>query len=252
MNQTQVIIYGAQGKMGQALLECLTLEKDVKLVAAITAHDTIDPFLHACDVVIDFTTVEATLPLLRKCITAQKALVIGTTGHSEKIRSEIAEASRDIPIIFSPNYSIGVTTLFWLTRKATEILGMNYDAEIVELHHRFKKDAPSGTARRLAEIIAKARKLDYEKEVRHGRFGMPGERTLKEIGIHALRAGDAIGEHTVFLGTLGERLELTYRASSREAYARGALRAAIWLREKVPGYYDMEDVLGLKEQNLQD
>lgn len=249
MNKTQIIIYGAHGKMGQALLQYLKSEENTNLVAAIGSHDQIDAFLSTSDVVIDFTTIEATLPLLEKCVAAKKALVIGTTGHSKEMRKEIEIASKDIPIIYSPNYSIGVNTLFWLTRKATEILGVQYDAEIIELHHRFKKDAPSGTAQHLAEIIATSRHLQYEEEVRHGRFGMTGERSVTEIGIHALRAGDAIGEHTVLLGTSGERLELTYRASSREAYAKGAIRAASWLSNKTPGYYDMEDVLGLKEKH---
>ncbi len=234
--------------MGQALLQCLTSEKNLELIRGIGSHEEIDSVLPAADVVIDFTAPEATLSLLEKCVQARKALVIGTTGHSTEMREKIKRASRHIPLIFSPNYSVGVNTLFWLTRKATEILGSQYDAEIVELHHRFKKDAPSGTARHLAEIIAEVRGLGYGSEARHGRVGMPGERTSQEIGIHALRAGDAIGEHTVLLGTLGERLELTYRASSREAYAKGALQSAEWLSKKSPGYYDMEDVLGLKNR----
>lgn len=247
MNKTKIIIYGVNGKMGQALLQCLKSEKNLELVGGIGSGDDVDSLLLSTDVVIDFTDAEATLPLLEKCLQAKKALVIGTTGHSDEVRAAIHQASHKIPIIFSPNYSIGVNTLFWLTRKAAEILGSEYDAEIIEMHHRFKKDAPSGTARRLAEIIAEVRNLEYKKEARHGREGMPGARSSTEIGIHALRAGDAIGEHTVLLGTLGERLELTYRASTREAYASGALRAARWLSQQLPGNYDMEDVLGLRE-----
>lgn len=176
----------------------------------------------------------------------KKALIIGTTGLSKQEESAIFEASKEIPILFSPNYSVGVNVLFWLTQKATELLGPGYDAEVMEMHHRFKKDAPSGTARRLGEIIAQARNVDYETEAQHGRVGIFAERKPSEIGMHALRVGDAIGEHTVFLGTLGERLELTYRASTREAYASGALRGAIWLSEKNQGLYDMQDVLGIK------
>jgi 4-hydroxy-tetrahydrodipicolinate reductase len=246
--KTQIIIYGATGKMGKALIECIAHNEKLNLLGALGSHDTIDTILNASDVVIDFTTIEATLSLVEKCVAARKPLVIGTTGHSKEARAKIESASKSIPLIFSPNYSIGVNTLFWLTRKATAILGPSYDAEIVELHHRFKKDAPSGTARRLAEIVAEVRNVDYEKEVHHGRCGITGERTSSEIGIHALRAGDAIGEHTLFLGTSGERLELTYRASSREAYATGALRAAEWLCNKEPGHYDMEDVLGLESK----
>ncbi len=246
---TKIIIYGAFGRMGKALLQSLSSEKNLELLASLGSQEKIDSFLLKADVVIDFTAPEATEELLGKCVEAQKALLIGTTGHSNEMRKKIENASTRIPLMFSPNYSIGVNTLFWLTKKAIEILGATYDAEILELHHRFKEDAPSGTARHLAEIIARARGLEYESEARHGRYGLPGQRTSSEIGIHAIRAGDCIGEHTVLLGSLGERLELTYRASSREAYAKGALRAAAWLHGQPSGYYDMEDVLGFKNRS---
>ena len=250
MKKKNVIIYGSKGRMGQALLESLQHEPSLELVGAIGSDSSVDPLLPDADVVIDFTNEEATMALLKKCIAAKKAVVIGTTGLSKEAEAQIAAAAKEIPIVFSPNFSIGVNTLFWLTEKATEILGSEYDAEIVEMHHRFKKDAPSGTARRLAEIIAEVRHLDYEKDTRHGRGGMPGGRTPTEIGMHALRAGDAVGEHTVILGTLGERLELTYRASTRAVYATGALRAANWLCEQKLGLYDMQDVLGLKNKEI--
>ena len=246
METVNVIIYGSKGRMGKALLEALEKEPRLKLVGEINSSESIDPVLPLADVIIDFTNVESTIPLVGKCFEAKKALVIGTTGHTKEVQLQIAAAAKEIPLVFSPNYSVGVNTLFWLTKKATEILGPEYDSEIIEMHHRFKKDAPSGTARRLAEIIAEVRHLDYEKDTYHGRFGMPGARTATEIGMHALRVGDAIGEHTVILGTLGERLELTYCASTREAYAIGALRAALWLNNQLPGLYDMQDVLGLK------
>ena len=246
MKKIDVIIYGSKGKMGQALLESLPRESSLELLGAISSKDSIDPLMERADAIIDFTAPHATMDLLSKCRKAQKALVIGTTGLSQQEEAIILEASKEIPILFSPNYSIGVNTLFWLTQKAAELLGSEYDAEIVEMHHRFKKDAPSGTAKQLAKVIAEVRNLDYETEARHGRVGIFNERKPSEIGIHALRVGDTIGEHTVILGTLGERLELTYRASTRAAYASGALRGAIWLINKKPGLYDMQHVLGIK------
>lgn len=246
METANVIIYGSKGRMGKALLGSLEKEPRLKLVGEISSRESIDSVLPLADIIIDFTNVESTMPLVEKCLAAKKALVIGTTGHAKEVQLQIIAAAKEIPLVFSPNYSVGVNTLFWLTKKATEILGPEYDSEIIEMHHRFKKDAPSGTACHLAEIIAEVRHLDYEKNTQHGRFGMPGARAATEIGMHALRVGDAIGEHTVILGTLGERLELTYRASTREPYAIGALRAAIWLKNQPPGLYNMQDVLGLK------
>jgi 4-hydroxy-tetrahydrodipicolinate reductase len=141
---------------------------------------------------------------------------------------------------------VGVNTLFWLTRKATEILGDDFDLEVVEMHHRMKQDSPSGTARRLAEILTEVRGLSYDNDVKHGRFGDVGARTKTEIGMHALRGGDVVGDHTVIYSTVGERVELTHKASSRDTFASGAVRAARWLADKPAGLYDMQDVLGLK------
>src|SRR6185436_13408309 len=151
-----------------------------------------------------------------------------------------------IPIVWSANYSTGVNTLFWLTRKAAEILGPGFDLEIVEMHHRMKKDAPSGTAKSLAEILAAVRKEQLDKVARHGREGIVGERTSAEIGIHSVRGGDVVGDHTVMFANAGERLELTHKASSRDTFANGALRAAQWVVKQKPGLYDMQDVLGLR------
>jgi 4-hydroxy-tetrahydrodipicolinate reductase len=148
--------------------------------------------------------------------------------------------------VWASNYSTGVNTLFWLTRKAAEILGPGFDLEVVEMHHRHKKDAPSGTATTLLEILGGVRKLQLKDALRHGRQGITGERTKDEIGIHALRGGDVVGDHTVIFATEGERLELTHKASSRDTFANGALRAAQWVVGKNPGIYDMQDVLGLK------
>jgi 4-hydroxy-tetrahydrodipicolinate reductase len=234
--------------MGQALVAATKENPSLDLIATIDAGDSLEP-IAGCDAVIDFTHADATLPVLKKCVELGKIIVIGTTGHSNDVRQAITEASSKIPVIFSPNYSVGVNTLFWITKKAAEILGPEYDAEVIEVHHRHKKDAPSGTARRLVEVLDEAYGLDYERDTRHGRVGMTGERTQSEIGVHAVRGGDVVGDHTVLLAAPGDRLELIHRASSRETFARGALRAALWARETMknnPGLYDMQDVLGLR------
>jgi 4-hydroxy-tetrahydrodipicolinate reductase len=173
-------------------------------------------------------------------------LVIGTTGHSESEKAPIIKAASRVPIVWASNYSTGVNTLFWLTRKAAEILGPGFDLEVIEMHHRAKKDAPSGTASTLAEILAAARGQQPREVLRHGREGIVGERTPTEIGMHSLRGGDVVGDHTVMFAANGERLELTHRASSRETFANGALRAADWVVHQKPGLYDMQHVLGLK------
>jgi 4-hydroxy-tetrahydrodipicolinate reductase len=149
-------------------------------------------------------------------------------------------------MVLASNFSTGVNTLFWLARKAAEILGPGFDLEIVEMHHRLKRDAPSGTAQTLAEILAEVRQQQLDEVARHGRSGIVGQRTLEEIGIHSVRGGDVVGDHTVIFAGLGERVELTHKASSRETFANGALRAAQWVTKQKPGLYDMQDVLGLK------
>lgn len=244
MNRLKVVIYGSKGRMGQALLNSIKDDPSLEHAGSIDAGESLDG-IASCDAVIDFTHADATLSALKKCVELGKILVIGTTGHSNDVRQEISAASAKIPLIFSPNYSVGVNTLFWLTKKAAEILGPDYDAEVIEVHHRLKKDAPSGTARRLVEVLDEAYHLDYDKDTRHGRVGMTGERTRTEVGVHAVRGGDVVGDHTVMLAAPGDRLELIHRASSRETFARGALRAALWARDQKPGLYDMQDVLGL-------
>ncbi len=161
--------------------------------------------------------------------------MVGTTGHSSEERALLEKAAKSLPIVFSPNFSVGVNALFWLTRKTAEMLGEDFDLEIVETHHRLKKDAPSGTAKKLAEILCEARKLDYSKNVVHGREGLVGERPAAEIGVHSIRGGDVVGDHTVTFAGRGERLELTHKASSRETFAVGALRAAKWIAGRSPG-----------------
>jgi 4-hydroxy-tetrahydrodipicolinate reductase len=243
---TNIIITGAKGRMGQALLACATRHPNLRIVGQIDLGDDIRPVLSAADVVVDFSFHEATLDLTGLCAKCGKAIVIGTTGHTPDEKAAIAAFKTQIPMVWSANYSTGVNTLFWLTRKAAEILGPGFDLEIVEMHHRMKKDAPSGTAATLAEILASVRQKQMDDVVRHGRHGLVGERTFEEIGMHALRGGDVVGDHTVIFATNGERLELTHRASSRETLANGALRAAAWVLRQKPGLYDMQDVLGLK------
>ena len=242
----RVLINGAKGRMGQALVSCAKQDPGLEIGATVDEGDDFAAALAKCDAVIDFTHAPVTAGVAAACAAAGKPLVIGTTGHDDSHRAAIAGAAKQIPIVFAPNFSVGVNTLFWLTQKAAEILGPAFDLEVVEMHHRLKKDSPSGTARRLAEILAEVRGLDYAKDVRHGREGMVGERTPAEIGMHAIRGGDVVGDHTVIYANAGERVELTHKASSRDTFANGALRAAKWASSREPGLYDMQDVLGLR------
>jgi 4-hydroxy-tetrahydrodipicolinate reductase len=242
----RLCIYGAKGRMGQALIRCAAEAPELQVTAEVDAGDDFPAALTRCDAVIDFSATHITPQVAQACADAGKVLVIGTTGHELAEREQINQAARHIPLVFSPNYSIGVNTLFWLTRKCAEIVGPDFDLEVVEMHHRLKKDSPSGTARHLAEILAEVRKLDYADAARHGRAGIVGERTHDEIGVHAIRGGDVVGDHTVIFAAPGERLELTHKASSRDTFARGALRAAQWASRQPAGLYDMQDVLGLK------
>jgi 4-hydroxy-tetrahydrodipicolinate reductase len=242
----RLLINGAKGRMGQALISCAAADPALSVTGKIDAGDDFSAALANCDAVIDFTHADNTGAITTACRQAGKILVIGTTGQDDATRETIRKASAAIPIVFAPNFSIGVNTLFWLTAKAAEILGPDFDLEVVEMHHRLKKDAPSGTARRLAEILTEVRGLQYDKDVRHGREGMVGERTPVEIGMHAVRGGDVVGDHTVIYATAGERVELTHKASSRDTFANGALRATKWAASKPPGLYDMQDVLALK------
>ncbi len=246
MSPLKLLINGSKGRMGQALIACAGPDPEIIVASAIDAGDDFASALAGCDAVIDFTHADATTAITRACEQAGKTLVIGTTGQDVAARQAVSQAALAIPIVFAPNYSVGVNTLFWLTRKATEILGNDFDLEVVEMHHRLKKDSPSGTARRLAEILAEVRGLQYDGDVRHGREGMVGERTPSEIGLHAIRGGDVVGDHTVIYATTGERVELTHKASSRDTFANGALRAVKWASRQPPGLYDMQDVLGLK------
>jgi 4-hydroxy-tetrahydrodipicolinate reductase len=243
---TRLIITGSKGRMGKMLLACAAQHHDLEVVGQIDVGDDINAVIAKADVIVDFSSHQATPALAALCAQHRKAMVIGTTGHSNEDRSDIVKHSATTPIVLASNFSTGVNTLYWLTRKAAEILGPGFDLEIVEMHHRMKRDAPSGTARTLAEILAEVRQQQLDKVARHGRAGIVGERTATEIGIHAVRGGDVVGDHTVIFATHGERLELTHKASSRDTFANGALRAAQWVVHQKPGLYNMQDVLGLK------
>ena len=243
---TRVIIAGVKGRMGKALVACAANFRELEVVGQIGSGDDLSAVIAKSDVVIDFSSHSATPGIVELCAKNKKAVVIGTTGHSEKEKSEIGNRKSEIPMVLASNFSTGVNTLFWLTRKAAEILGTDFDLEVVEMHHRLKKDAPSGTAKSLAEILAEVRKQELEKAARHGRVGIVGARMPEEIGIHSIRGGDVVGDHTVIFANNGERVELTHKASSRDTFANGALRAALWVVKQKPGLYDMQDVLGLK------
>lgn len=226
---TNIIIAGAKGKMGQTLLRVAEKIPTLSVAARLDRGQELGKVIQSADVVIDFTGPEATVHFARLCAQNKKAMVIGTSGHTDAERKELLDLAAQVPMVWSANFSTGVNTLFWLTNKAVEILGPDYDLEVVEMHHRMKKDAPSGTARTLAEILAKAR-----------------QKKLSEINVHSLRGGDVVGDHTVIFATPGDRVELTHKASNRETFANGALRAAQWIVGKAPGVYTMQDVLGLK------
>ncbi|MEO7933737.1 MAG: 4-hydroxy-tetrahydrodipicolinate reductase [Chthoniobacterales bacterium] len=246
MQPLRLLINGARGRMGRAIIGCAETDPSVEVSGEAESDAELVASLPHSDAVIDFSHADVTVRVLERCVDAEKILIIGTTGQSEAVRAQIAEAGKIIPIVFAPNYSVGVNTLFWLTRKAAEILGPEFDLEVVEMHHRLKKDAPSGTARGLAEILTEVRNLQYASDIRHGREGMVGERTANEIGMHAIRGGDVVGDHTVIFANVGERVELTHKASSRDTFAKGSIHAAKWASRQPPGLYTMQHVLGLE------
>jgi 4-hydroxy-tetrahydrodipicolinate reductase len=261
-DRLKVVVAGAGGKMGQALIEGVLADASLQLAAALDAGGSpavgrsvggtkvssdVRKAVAAGDVLIDFTRPEGTIAHLDACARAGKSIVIGTTGISEPLRKAILRAARRIPIAMSPNYAVGVNAVFRLAEVAAGILGDDFDVEIVEAHHRHKVDAPSGTALKLGEIIAAALKRDLRKNAKHGREGDTGVRPARQIGFHAIRGGDIVGEHTVIFAGTGERVEVSVRSQSRMTYALGALRAAKFLRGKRAGLYDMKDVLGLKQ-----
>lgn len=203
--------------------------------------------LQSCDVLIDFTAPEASLKHLEAAVAAQKAMVIGTTGFTSADMEKIRHLAQKIPCVLAPNMSVGVNVLFKILRDITRLLGPDYDVEIVEAHHRFKKDAPSGTALRLAEAVAQARGRTLEDVGLYARHGLIGERSRDVIGLQTVRGGDVVGEHTVYFLGMGERIEVTHRAHSRDNFARGAVTAAKWVVGQSPGLYSMMDVLGISD-----
>ena len=208
--------------------------------------DSLEPIIDNIDLIVSFTTVEATKEHLRLASSKGKAVVIGTTGFSKDDLKEVSELTRNIPCVMASNMSMGVNLLLKVLQDITRVLGDAYDVEIIEAHHRMKKDAPSGTALKMAQVIAGALNRNLEEVGVYARKGIIGERTAKEIGIQTIRAGDIVGEHTAIFGGLGERIEVIHKVSSRDTFARGALKAAIWIYGKPSGLYDMQDVLGLK------
>jgi 4-hydroxy-tetrahydrodipicolinate reductase len=240
----QILLNGAKGRMGQTIAG-LAGETGLIVRAALDVGDDLAAHIARCDVIIDFSSHQATARVLDVAVAHRKAVVIGTTGHAAGEKQKLLALAAQVPCVWAGNFSVGVNLLFALTRRAAAALGADYDAEVVEMHHRFKKDAPSGTAARLLEIILEERKLGADA-LRHGRSGLTGERKSTEVGVHALRGGDVVGDHTVMFAALGERLELTHKAGDRAIFARGALRAAAWVVQQPPGVYDMQDVLGLK------
>jgi len=240
----RILINGAKGRMGHALADTAK-ELGLSVAAALDVGDDLAAGAAYADVLVDFSSHHATKSLLEVAVAQRKPVVIGTTGHSAEVKKELLALAAKVPCVWAGNFSVGVNLLFALTRRAASVLGSDYDAEVIEMHHRFKKDAPSGTAARLLEIILEERKL-AASTIRHGREGITGERRSTEVGVHSLRGGDVVGDHTVLFATLGERLELTHKASDRAIFARGALRASQWVVAQPPGVYDMQDVLGLK------
>ena len=220
-----VVVIGAAGRMGKTVVDLARNDPEVQIAALCDLGDSIEPAMKSCDVAIDFSQANSIDEICRAALQHGKSLVIGTTGHSQHQRKTLEDTSHSVPIVLASNFSVGVNALFWLTQKAAELLGSDFNPEIVETHHKMKKDAPSGTAKTLAEVLKAA-----------------GNR---EIPIQSIREGDVIGEHTVIFTGPGEGLELTHRAANRGIFAAGALRAAKWIINKPPGLYSMQDVLGL-------
>ncbi len=244
-----ILLNGYKGRMGQAL-NAAAPAAGVDIVRRLDAVDLLDAAaLAGVDVAVDFSSHEATAPLARLAAARKIAVVIGTTGHSAAERKEITALAKKIPIVWAGNYSVGVNLLNFLVRRAAGVLGPRFNVEVVEMHHRDKKDAPSGTAEKLVSILREARRLGEDKVV-HGRHGLVGARPEEQIGVHALRGGDVVGDHTVIFAGDGERLELTHKASSRAIFAAGALQAAKWVKGQPPGLYGMEDVLGLSDGEI--
>lgn len=262
-------IFGANGRMGRALvtvareqqlaLQAATVRQGSALAGvdagelagigqiAVPLQEVSQTAVMQADVWIDFTMPDAMLAQLELCVAAGKAMVIGVTGLSDAQYQQVQAASRHIPIVWAPNMSVGVNLLLHLVQTAAKVMGQTADIEIIEAHHRFKKDAPSGTALAIGNSIAKALGRNLSEVAVYGREGITGERDQQTIGFATVRGGDIIGDHTALFADLGERLEISHKASSRNTFAQGALRAALWLQNKQPGLYSMQQVLGLAD-----
>jgi len=265
---TNIVITGASGRMGRALIEA-TLEAEgaslsgatVRASSTLVGADAgelvghghhrapiesgLDAFVSSRPIVIDFTTIEATLEHLQWCVRQGVPCVIGTTGFSDAQEVMIAEASKTIPVVYAPNFSVGVNVVFDLLDRASRVFGDSVDIEVIEAHHRHKVDAPSGTALAMGRVVANALDRDLNEVAVYGREGQTGARPREQIGFATVRAGDVVGDHTVLFAAEGERVEITHKASSRRTFANGAVRAAIWASAQQPGLYSMRDVLGL-------
>jgi 4-hydroxy-tetrahydrodipicolinate reductase len=265
----KVIVAGAAGRMGSRLVALMKESTALSLAGAIEGKghralgqdageaagagkigisitDDLRPLLERGEVVVDFSAPEATLAHLRAVAEHRRAMVIGTTGLTEAQSEELKSLAARVPCVFSPNMSVGVNLIYKVIGEMARTLGDEYDIEVIEAHHRLKKDAPSGTALKIAEVLARAVNRNLDQVGVYARKGLIGERKNQEIGVQTIRAGDIVGDHTILFGGMGERIEVTHRASSRDTFARGALRAAQWIVKQPPGLYDMMDVLDLK------
>lgn len=241
-----LLVTGVSGRMGQAVIQAAA-HAGMPVAATHDAGQNLDAAMAQATCAIDFTIHSFTSTVIETALKHGTNLVIGTTGHTDAERALIHEAAKSLRIVFAANYSVGVNTLFWLTRQAARVLTQDrFDIEVTEMHHKHKIDAPSGTARRLLEILNEETGTSYQDDVAHGRLGNIGPRKPREIGMHTVRGGDVVGDHTVLFAADGERIELTHKASSRLTFAAGAVRAAAWLETQPVGLYDMQDVLGLR------
>ncbi len=265
---TRIAVTGAAGRMGRAIIEASQYVEGISLGLALerkgsdllgvdagrliggealslVVTDSLEQAENQFDVLIDFTTPATTVQNVLACRELKKAIVIGTTGLTDEQRCQVVNAADDIAIVMAPNMSIGVNLCFKLLETAAKVMGNEVDIEVIEAHHRHKIDAPSGTALRMGEVVAEALGRDLKTCAVYGREGQAGARDRGEIGFETIRAGDIVGEHTVMFADIGERIEITHKASSRMTFAKGALRAALWVNKKEKGLFDMQDVLGL-------
>lgn len=262
----RIAVNGACGRMGARIAALILEDPELKLVAALErdGHQSLDKDIGViaghgetgirvttalnvnADVLIDFSSPESSVAIAEICAKKNVALVVGTTGLNAQQYEKMQHISRQIPCLISPNMSVGVNLMFEFAAKMAKALGGDFDIEIVEAHHRYKKDSPSGTALRLAEKICEATHRSMDKDVVYGRYGITGERPVNQIGMHAIRSGDVIGEHTVIFGNLGERIEITHKAHTRDTFVRGAIRVAKCIARKPPGMYSMADVLQIQ------